>query len=379
VQQCHSLGILKPVEIFLEGYLLSLAITALPRVLHLPSIQSDSPDRAPMTLFTAAIRTYNGADRLPLLLESLRDQIDADTIDWEVVIVDNNSTDQTAQVIQAYQQNWPQQIPFHYIFEPQQGAAIARRRAIQAAQGKFIGFLDDDNIPAANWVAAAVAFSQAHPRAGAFGSRILPVYEVEPPPNFGRIAHYLPTMERKNSFHYDSYKRGLPVGAGLVIHKQAWLENVPADLIIQGPIGKGFGLKGEETEGLSHLKASGWELWYNAEMVIHHHIPKWRLEREYLLNFYRTIGRSQHRFRMLRHQLWQRPLVFPLLIANDCQKILLHYLQHHSTIHADIVTACELQFLLGRLFSPFYVWHYLRAKQLHHESNYPVNRDRFLR
>jgi glycosyltransferase involved in cell wall biosynthesis len=322
-----------------------------------------------MTQFTAAIRTYNGADRLPLLLDRLRGQLAVEDLDWEVVIVDNNSTDETAAVLEAYQQTWPAPIPLRCLFEPQQGAAIARRRAIEAAQGSLVGFLDDDNVPAENWVAAAVAFAQAHPAAGAFGSRILPVYETPPPPNFGRIAHYLPTMEKKNSFLYDVYTRGLPVGAGLVIRKQAWQDNVPRQLVIQGPIGKGFGLKGEETEGLSHLKASGWELWYNADMVIQHHIPQWRLDPAYLLNFYRTIGRSQHRFRMLRHQPWQRPLVFPLLMANDCQKILLHYLKHLRTHELgqelDIVAACELQFLWGRLFSPFYVWHYLYAQRLY--------------
>jgi glycosyltransferase involved in cell wall biosynthesis len=317
-----------------------------------------------MTQFTAAIRTYNGADRLPLLLDRLRGQIAVEGLDWEVVIVDNNSTDDTAQVLQAYQNTWPAALPLRCFFEPQQGAAIARKRAIQEARGSLIGFLDDDNVPADNWVAAAVAFGQAHPQAGAYGSRILPVYATPPPPNFDRIAHYLPTMVRKTSFRYDAYTQGLPVGAGLVIRKQSWLDNVPSELVIQGPIGKGFGLKGEETEGLSHLKASGWELWYNADMVIQHYIPQWRLEDAYLLNFYRTIGRSQHRFRMLRHQPWQRPLVFPLLLSNDCRKILLHYLSHRQTTGLDIVAACELQFLWGRLLSPFHVWHYLRAKRL---------------
>ncbi|MCY7324366.1 MAG: glycosyltransferase, partial [Phormidesmis sp. CAN_BIN36] len=56
--------------------------------------------------FTVAIRTFNGAKRFPLILERLRTQIQVEAITWEVLIVDNNSDDDTAQVIQSYQNNW---------------------------------------------------------------------------------------------------------------------------------------------------------------------------------------------------------------------------------------------------------------------------------
>jgi glycosyltransferase involved in cell wall biosynthesis len=311
---------------------------------------------------TVAIRVYNGATRLPSMLDRLRSQIQLELVSWEVLIVDNNSTDNTADIVRDCQSNWLPQCQLRYVFESQQGAAIARRRAIHEANGQIIAFLDDDNLPAPNWVAAAHTFAQTHPNAGAYGSRILPDYEVEPPQNFQRISHYLPTMERKNAFRYDSYKRGLPVGAGLVIRKQVWLDLV-TDQIVQGPVGKGFSLKGEETEALSYIKQSSWEIWYNPEMTIVHKIPKWRLERDYLVNFFRVIGLSQHRFRMLRFQPWQRPFMFPLLLLNDLRKIALHFIQHSGTIKADIVTVCEMEFLLGRLVSPFHIWKNLYEKR----------------
>lgn len=312
---------------------------------------------------TVAIRTYNGAARLPLVLDRLRSQIQTDSIQWEVVVIDNNSNDETAKIICTYQNNWLPSCQLRYIFEPQQGAAIARKRAIQEAKGTLIGFIDDDNLPAPNWVAAAVAFAQTHTNAGAYGSRILPEYEVEPPKNFQRIAHYLPTNTHKKSFRYDSYQKGLPVGAGLVIRKQVWLEHVLGKQIIQGPVGKELFLKGEETEALSFIKQSKWEIWNNAEMTIVHRIPKWRLEKEYLVKFFRVIGLSQHRLRMLRYQPWQRPFIFPLLLSNDIRKVGLHFIKHRSAINTDTVVSCEMQFLLGRLLSPFYIW-----KSLHQQS-----------
>lgn len=312
--------------------------------------------------FTVAIRVFNAADRLPALLNHLRSQQHTDSIRWEVLIVDNNSTDSTAEIVQNYQAEWLPDCELRYVIEPQQGAAIARKRAIQEARGTLIGFLDDDNLPAPDWVAKAYQFEQAHPKAGAFGSRIVPDYEVEPPLNFDRIAHYMPTMLRKKSFQYDTHLRGMPVGAGLVIRRQVWLDCAIGVQIIQGPVGRGFALKGEETEALWKIKAANWEIWYNADMSIVHKIPKWRLEAAYLLNFLKVIGLSQHRFRMLRYRPWQRPLVFPLLLLNDVRKIAFHKLKHRNN---DLIAACELQFLLGRLISPFYIW-----------SNLFINRSR---
>jgi glycosyltransferase involved in cell wall biosynthesis len=91
---------------------------------------------------TIAIPTYNGADRLPLILERLRSQTATESIQWEILIVDNNSTDDTAAVVQKHQENWPYPYPLKYCFEPEQGAAFARQRAIQEAEGELVGFLD---------------------------------------------------------------------------------------------------------------------------------------------------------------------------------------------------------------------------------------------
>ncbi|HEY9832248.1 MAG TPA: glycosyltransferase, partial [Stenomitos sp.] len=85
---------------------------------------------------TVAIPTYNGARRLPEVLDRLQlacqdascvtpgseptPQIHhSQTFSWEVLVVDNNSTDDTAQVVQSYQAHWPQSYPLRYGFEPQ--------------------------------------------------------------------------------------------------------------------------------------------------------------------------------------------------------------------------------------------------------------------
>lgn len=309
-----------------------------------------------MTQFTVAIRTYNGADRLPLILDRLRRQIEVEGLDWEVVIVDNNSTDQTASVIQAYQQTWSAPMPLRYIFEPQQSAAVARRRAIQESRGIFIGFLDDDNVPADNWVAAAVAFGQARPQAGAYSSQIHGDFEVAPPPNFHRIALFLPVAERKTCFQFNTYKKGLPPGAGIVIRRQAWLESVPAVLLLQGPVKSSLTIKGEDLEALYYIRKTGWEIWHNPDMHIHHQIPCWRLERNYLINFCRGIGLVRHRTRMFGYSSWQRPIVTPLYMLKDLWSAISYYLKNRQLAKTDTVTACEIELLFSVCASPFYIW-----------------------
>jgi glycosyltransferase involved in cell wall biosynthesis len=311
-----------------------------------------------MTDLTIAIRTYNRAHCLPPLLDALKTQIQADTFSWEVVIVDNNSTDNTAKIIQTYQHNWLPHVPLRYIFESQQGAAIARRRAIQAAQGTWIGFLDDDNVPHPDWVKEIMAFTAEYPQAGAFSSQIHGQFEAEPPANFERIAIFLPIMERPTLFRFDRTRKDLPPGAGLVVRRQAWLESVPTRLLLQGPVRHSLAIKGEDNEALQHLKNAGWEIWHNPALHIDHHIPQSRLEPNYLLQFCRSSGYSRHRLRMLRLPRWQQPLMIVAYLVNDLLKILQHAWCHRTHLSTDLIATCELQVLIGTFLSPFHLAYY---------------------
>jgi glycosyltransferase involved in cell wall biosynthesis len=307
-----------------------------------------------MVDFTVAIPTYNGAQRLPEVLESLKSQTGTDAFAWEVIVVDNNSRDTTPEVVRAYQQNSP--YPIRYCHEARQGAGFARKRAICEAQSDLIGFLDDDNIPAENWIAAAYTFAQDHPTAGAFGSRIQGEFEVEPPENFSRLLSFLALTERgPDPLIYRPAQKVLPPSAGLVIRKQAWLENVPDRLILNGRV-DGNMLTAEDLEMLSYIQRSGWEIWYNPAMQVRHKIPKQRLEREYLIPFFRGIGLSRYVTRMLSVKRWQRS---PALIAytlNDIRKITLHLLKYRTKVKTDLVAACELELFTSSLISPFYLW-----------------------
>ncbi|HBB34075.1 MAG TPA: glycosyl transferase [Cyanobacteria bacterium UBA8803] len=316
--------------------------------------------------FTVAIRTYNGEKHIPKILERLRSQINTDQISWEVVIVDNNSTDNTAKIIQEHQANWPTSYPLKYYLEPKQGASFTRKRSIQEAQGYLIGFLDDDNLPESNWVAAAYAFGKSHPKAGAYSGQILPQFETKPPKNFKDIEVFLAIIDRgKTAFCYNQHKQGvLPPGAGLVIRKQAWLESVPDQLLLVGPQGKSLAAKGEDMEILSYIQNAGWEIWYSPEICIYHKIPSWRMEREYLLGLVGKSGLTRHHIRMIRLKPWQRPLAFFLYFANDCRQVILYFIKYFNVLNQDTVAACQMILFVSILISPFYIWKIHWSKKL---------------
>ncbi|NJL09746.1 MAG: glycosyl transferase, partial [Calothrix sp. SM1_7_51] len=101
---------------------------------------------------------------------------------------------------------------------------------------------------------------------------------------------------------------------------------------------------------------AGWEIWYNPEMHIYHQIPKARLEKDYLISLVRGIGLARHHIRMLRLPPWKRPLLFPLGLLNDLRKAILYFLKNYKIIKSDLVAACEMEFLLSSIISPFYLW-----------------------
>ncbi|BDI17361.1 hypothetical protein ANSO36C_31630 [Nostoc cf. commune SO-36] len=241
---------------------------------------------------------------------------------------------------------------------------MPEKQQLQKLKVELIGFLDDDNYPVSNWVSAAYAFGEKYPKAGAYGSQIHPDWEVEPPENFQRIAPFLAITERGNlPLLYEAAKKLLPPSAGLVVRRQAWLENVPDNPILTGRA-KGNMLTSEDLEMLSYIQKSGWEIWYNPEMEVFHKIPEFRLQKDYLIPFFKGIGLSRYVTRMINVEHIYRPIALLVYMINDLRKIILHFLKYRTLLKTDLVAACEMQLFLSSLISPFYLWNngYLTKK-----------------
>ncbi len=331
---------------------------------HPKPINSSATQPDPEHSLTIAICTYNGATRLPEVLEALHNQRTTEATAWEVLIVDNNSTDDTAAIVEDYAQHWRQDVPLRYCFEPRQGTTYARQRAFQEARGTWVGILDDDNIPPPDWIAQAIAFIQQstidRPQLGAFGGNIRPLLEAEPPPEFDRLAILLAVYDRGDrAFPYrrDAPNRIVPAAPGSFIHRRAWFETVPFDRLRLGgrdEYGGTFVGACEDLEALFYLQNSSWEIWHAPALYVSHRLPAHRCTRSYLVKIARTSGLSNHALRLARlgcdrhpEMLWRGLLYF----VSDGLKLVI-YLWRTRTQRDRLAVACDRAAHLGRWLSP---------------------------
>lgn len=128
-------------------------------------------------LVTVAICTLNRAELLRRTLESLTSMRVPSDLDWEVVVVNNGSTDCTDDVIHSF----TDRLPIRREFEPQRGLSRARNRAVDAARGDYIVWTDDDVVVDPGWLAAYAEAFRRWPDAAVFGGSIVPKYDMPMP------------------------------------------------------------------------------------------------------------------------------------------------------------------------------------------------------
>lgn len=302
----------------------------------------------PSVTVSVVVPTYNGAARVPKVLDRLHGQQVHDGISWNVVVVDNNSSDDTAKVVQQYQQNWPVDCPLSYVFEPQQGLAYARQCGVDNADGELIAFLDDDNWPPDDWINQIVTFGQQYPQAGAFGGRISGVFEGgDVPRDVAPLLGFLAIRDRGDAPHlYPVEQLQFPPGAGLVVRRHAWQQCIPPVLVRN--------TRGADDSEISwRMAKAGWEIWYNPHTVIEHFIPQSRLERSYLKALTHNYGLCTCELLMIETAYWQRPILLGKSLLGSLKRIVKHVTKYRHRSTATIEADCLLAFHLGNLQSPF--------------------------
>lgn len=119
---------------------------------------------------SVVISTYNRAGVLPRAIQSLLEQ-DLNPEQFEIVIVDNNSTDSTRQAVESFTGKAPN---LRYVFEPRQGVSYGRNAGIRAARAPSIAFTDDDVRVSPTWLSTIVRVLADHPEVACVGGRVLP-------------------------------------------------------------------------------------------------------------------------------------------------------------------------------------------------------------
>lgn len=140
------------------------------------------------------ISTYNRCDLLGRAISSILAQ-EPDTPPFELIIVDNNSSDGTKQVVESFAATDPR---VRYVFEERQGLSYGRNAGLAASEGQFIIYTDDDVVVTPNWVRKFHEASLRYSDADFLGGKVLPIWEVEPEPWLDALAPPLALQDMGN-------------------------------------------------------------------------------------------------------------------------------------------------------------------------------------
>jgi glycosyltransferase involved in cell wall biosynthesis len=241
---------------------------------------------------TVILCTYNRCQSLSKALESLASTTFSEPVEWEIVVVDNNSKDQTREVIEEYCSRYPGR--FRYLFEGQQGKSHALNAGILASRGDILAFVDDDVTVDPKWLQNLTAAVDEDEWAGA-GGRILPQPNFTPPSWLaieGRhsMAGILAIFDLGDKVCELDRP---PFGTNMAFPKKVF-EKYGGFRTDMGPC-PGSEIRNEDTEFGRRIMARGHRLRYEPSAVVCHPVPQDRLTKEYFLGWSFDYGRARVR------------------------------------------------------------------------------------
>jgi glycosyltransferase involved in cell wall biosynthesis len=240
-------------------------------------------------IFTLCVCTHNrGApiiDTLVILAAQARDSI------AEIIVIDNNSTDETAAVVDRFIYEHAS-VPMRRVFEPRQGLTHARSRAVRETRSEYIAFVDDDVLLSHCWTEIVLRRFDSSPRIGAVGGIIEPKWESGPTALANRRQDLLARQYMGDGpLNMTTSHSGL-AGAALAlrtaaVHASGW----PANAVMTDRVGDETGSAGDY-EIVARIRMAGYEIWYEPDARCLHRINPERQTREYLFRLAEGIARS---------------------------------------------------------------------------------------
>ena len=240
---------------------------------------------------TVILCTYNRCQSLAKALKSVAASALSNSVDWEVLVVDNNSRDQTHAVVEDFRRQYPGR--FRYLLESQQGKSFALNAGIRGAHGDVVAFMDDDVTVDPTWLQNLTAPLLSGEWLGS-GGRILPQQAFSSPrwftPNERRMLDVLALFDLGPDAGQLAEP---PFGTNMAFQKKMFKEygGFRNDL---GPC-PGSEIRGEDTEFGRRLLDAGERLRYEPSAVVYHAVPQHRLTKKYFLSWFFDKGRADMR------------------------------------------------------------------------------------
>ena len=237
------------------------------------------------------ICTYNGAKRLSATLEHLANQVVNPKINWEIILVDNNSTDHT---FETSIETWNQfgcAVQFRPFKQPEPGKQRALELAYQEARGEFMCIVDDDNWLNSDYLQLGYELLVSEPAVGILGGRTVGAFEATPPSWFPQFQDAYAVGEPLNystvppsPFTKGEVSDGGLWGAGLFVRRSIWqrLQALQFKSLFVGRIGEKQLTAAEDDELCYAARLLGYKIWYDPALVLTHFMAAGRLNEAYL-------------------------------------------------------------------------------------------------
>ena len=275
---------------------------------------------------TVAICTWNRAELLDQTLRQMAQlKIPANVV-WEVLVVNNNCTDHTDEVIDAHKGS----LPLRRLFEPVAGQSRARNLAISEAAGDYIVWTDDDVLVSESWLVEYLNYFAKFPAATIFGGPIQPWFQGEPPrwlqQAWQQVSDAYAIRELgAETFEFDAKR--VPFGANFALRidaQRVYLFDPELGL-------KGMGtMRGDETTLIRRMLADGHTGRWVPEAKVSHYIPVERQSINYLRGFFcgqgeylamnSHAGKQENSRRGVPKWLWRKALTAELKFR--CRRLL---------------------------------------------------------
>jgi len=272
-------------------------------------------------MYSVVVPTYNNSATLKATIESLLAQQTG--VSYEIIIVDNNSTDDTALLVGTYAHRVKPEV--RYLLERTQGSSAARNAGVAAARGEVVAFTDDDCVPRTDWLESLAAVYTTQSSAWSVGGRIVLDLPAECPPWF-----------RLTSPRYDMNRffAALDLGEGLVRleYPQAlWTANLSVRKWVFSEIGlfntelgvtKSSRLAAEDLELCHRIQQSGGAIYYSGRATVRHRVHESRLTKRYFRLCAHWGGRA-NAHTLIRDRLsLEESAHEALVMVKDCVKML---------------------------------------------------------
>ena len=241
-------------------------------------------------MLSIIICTYNREKYLYNVLKSIAEN-DFSVDEYEIVLVNNNSTDGTEAECGRFRRDFPQ-VVFRYVVEKNQGLSHARNRGIAEAKGGILIYIDYDALVNKEFLRTYADFFAQYPQASAGGGAILPMYETAEPKWMSHFTKQLITGYLYLGNQIKKFGKGKYPGGGNAGYRKEVFEKIGLFNVDLGRKGENL-IGAEEKDIFDKMTAQGMEFYYLPNAVLYHIIPESKLTETYFNRHTFAIGQSE--------------------------------------------------------------------------------------